>query len=80
MWPEKLTDRAARTACERRDINGLRKIADALEARERDRNRLPEEQETAGRLAALIRKIERRTGQALIEQSRTLEQESRPAA
>ena len=72
IWPQRLTDRAARTACERRDINGLRDIAETLEAREADPDGLPDDQERAGKLGALLRWIEKETAHEMIEESRAL--------
>ena len=69
-WPSGRWKIAAKLACERRDINGLRGLADLLEKRAADTDQPHNEQDSAGELAKELRQLEAALGRTLMDEGR----------
>ena len=69
-WPSGRSKIAAKIACERRDINGLRGLADLLEQGAADTDQADHERRAAGELAKELRQLEAALGRTLMDEAR----------
>ncbi len=70
VWPTGRSKLAAKLACERGDINGVRHLADLLEKGAADGDQPEQEREAARELGKELRQLEAGLGKAVIEQTR----------
>ena len=69
-WPSGRWKIAAKLACERRDINGLRGLADLLEEGAADTDQPDHERGAAGELTKELRLLEAALGRTLMNEAR----------
>ena len=69
-WPSGRSKIAGKIACERRDINGLRSLADLLEERAADTDQPHNERDSADELAKELRQVEAALSRTLMDEAR----------